>query len=215
MMLCWLINNLFLNTMSAKIFLLAALLVLASCRSYPLYKQCDSRWANEQLGTSSDTICKAGCLMSSVAMALSGIGKNYNPSTLNTWLKGHGGYVSGDLFVWASVNSLGLTYVGKVANSGIQAALNANEIVILNVHNGGHWVLATSMSGSTIQVNDPGYSTTSYTLSEIVANNSGLYRVSGMPTIIGTMIQEIEFIFNVNGKREKMMQADGGLIETQ
>ncbi len=63
--------------------------------------------------------------MSSVSMALSGCGKGYNPGTLNTWLKGHGGYVSGDLFVWGSVNSLGITYVGKVANTGIQAALNA------------------------------------------------------------------------------------------
>ena len=115
--------------------------------------------------------------MSSVAMALSGCGHSYNPSSLNTWLKGHGGYVSGDLFVWASVNSLGISYVGKVANSNIASSLAAGHIVILNVHNGGHWVLATSMSGSTIQVNDPGYATTSYALSEIVANNSGLYHV--------------------------------------
>jgi hypothetical protein len=201
--------------MSTKFLLLAVLLVLAASRTYPMYKQCDAKWGNEQLGTSSNTICKAGCLMSSVAMALAGCGKNYNPGTLNSWLKANGGYVSGDLFVWGSVNKLGLSYVGKVANSGIQGALNANEIVILNVHNGGHWVLAHSMSGSTINVNDPGYNTASYTLSEIVANNSGLYRLSGFPTLLGTMIWEIEFLFNVNGKREKMMQADGGLIETQ
>ncbi len=83
--------------------------------------------------------------------------------------------------------------------------------MILNVHNGGHWVLATSMSGSTISVNDPGYSTTSYTLSEIVANNSGLYRFVGA-NLIGMMIHELEFMFNVNGKRS---QADGGLLEVQ
>ena len=201
--------------MTTKFLLLAVILVLSSCRTYPLYKQCDSRWGSEQLGTSANTICKAGCLMSSVSMALAGIGKGYNPGSLNTWLKGHGGYVSGDLFVWGSVNSLGLSYVGKVANSGIQGALNANEIVILNVHNGGHWVLATSMSGSTINVNDPGFSTASYTLSEIVANNSGLYRVSGFPTLLGTMIWEIEYLFNVDGKREKMTHADKGLIEVQ
>lgn len=150
--------------------------------------------------------------MSSVAMALSGCGKSYNPSTLNTWLKGHGGYVSGDLFVWGSVNALGLSYIGKVANSNIQAELNANHIVILNVHNGAHWVLATSMSGSTIQVNDPGYSTTSYTLSEIVAGNSGLYHFVGSP-ILGTMIWELEFLLNVDGKREKLMHADGGILQ--
>ena len=186
--------------MSFKILVFALIVALVASRSYPLYKQCDSKWGNEQLGTSSNTICKAGCLMSSVSMALAGIGKGYNPGTLNTWLKGNGGYVSGDLFVWASVNKLGLTYVGKVANSGIQAALNANEIVILNVHNGGHWVLATGMSGSTITVNDPGYSTSSYTLSEIVANNSGLYRVSGSAK--PQAIDELETALKVNEKKD-------------
>ena len=34
-----------------------------------------------------------------------------------------------------------------------------------NVHNGGHWVLATGYSGDKILVNDPGYSTSSYSLS--------------------------------------------------
>lgn len=176
--------------MSFKIFALAVIIVLASSRSYPLYKQCDSRWGSEQLGTSANTICKAGCLMSSVAMALTGCGKSYTPSTLNTWLKGHGGYVSGDLFVWASVNALGLSYIGKVSNANIAKELGANSIVILNVHNGGHWVLATSISGTTIQVNDPGYSTTSYQMSEIVANNSGLYHFVGF-SFLGTFIWEL------------------------
>jgi hypothetical protein len=57
--------------------------------------------------------------MSSVAMGLTGHGITYDPHTLNQWLKGHGGYVNGDLFVWGSVNSLGLTYKGKIANSQI------------------------------------------------------------------------------------------------
>ena len=34
------------------------------------YKQCDSKWGNNQLGTCSQTICSAGCAMSSVAMIL-------------------------------------------------------------------------------------------------------------------------------------------------
>jgi len=165
--------------MPAKVILVALLLVIAASRTYPLYKQCDSRWANEQLGTSSNTICKAGCPMSSVSMALAGIGKNYNPSSLNAWLKGHGGYASGDLFVWGSVNSLGLSYVGKIANSAIGSNLDANNVVILNVDNGGHWVLATGYSGNRIFVNDPYYSTTAYDPSKIVAGNSRLYKVSG------------------------------------
>jgi hypothetical protein len=78
--------------------------------NFPLYKQCDPKWGSNQLGTGSHTICQAGCLMSSAAMALTGTGHTYDPGTLNTWLKAHGGYASGDLFVWASINPLGLHY---------------------------------------------------------------------------------------------------------
>jgi hypothetical protein len=131
-------------------------------------------------------------------MGLSGIGKNYNPSTLNTWLKGHGGYVSGDLLVWGSVTSLGLSFVGKVANSQIAPGLGAGNVLILNVHNGGHWVLATSISGTKISVNDPGYSTTAYDISDIVAGQTAMYRVSGMPNTLGMFITQLESMFKVN-----------------
>ena len=196
--------------MTVRIVLVALLVALAACRSYPLYKQCDSKWGSEHLGTSANTICKAGCLMSSVAMALSGCGHNYNPGTLNTWLKGHGGYVSGDLFVWGSVKPIGLSYVGKVTNANIASNLAAGHIVILNVHKGAHWVLATSISGSTIQVHDPGFSTTSYTLSEIVANNSGLFHAGN--GFMGMMIGELEYVLNVNGKRDKMREVEERMI---
>ena len=171
-----------------KYLLAAAILFLATARTYPLYKQCDSKWGSEHLGTSSKTICQAGCAMSSLAMGLAGIGKNYNPSTLNTWLKGHGGYVSGDLLVWGSVTSLGLSFIGKVANSQIAPGLSAGHVVILNVHNGGHWVLATGISGSKINVHDPGFSTSSYDMSEIVAGQTAMYRVSGSQNPFGVFI---------------------------
>lgn len=41
-------------------------------------------------------------------------GSTTNPHTMNIWLKKHGGYASGDLFVWASINTLGFVYQGKV-----------------------------------------------------------------------------------------------------
>ena len=89
-------------------------------RNYPLFKQCDSRWGSERLGTHpTNTICSAGCLMSSAAMALTGIDNSYNPSSLNTWLNGHGGYVSGDLFVWASINPLGVKFIGFINRAAI------------------------------------------------------------------------------------------------
>ena len=111
-----------------KATLLLVLVAAAFCRTYPLFKQCDSRWGSHQLGTSSATICSAGCAMSSVAMGLAGVGKNYNPGTLNDWLKGHGGYVSGDLIVWGSVSPIGLAFKAKVANSAIKANLDAGNV---------------------------------------------------------------------------------------
>lgn len=157
------------------------------------------------MGTSSNTICSAGCLMSSASMALAGTGHNYNPSTLNQWLKAHGGYVSGDLFVWGSINSLGLTFEGKVANSQIKAKLDQGRVVICNVHNGGHWVLAYGYNGDNILVNDPGYSTTSYTLSQIVDGQNGIYRVGNGKTLYEKFMNS----FNRGSK----LEADGGKLE--
>jgi len=200
--------------MNFKIVALALLVAVALARTYPLYKQCDPSWGSQQLGTSANTICKAGCAMSSVAMALGGIGKNYNPGTLNTWLKANGGYVSGDLLVWGAVGKLGLSYQGKITNAQVPANVNAGHIVVLNVHNGGHWVLATSMaSGSVANVHDPGYSTTQYSTSEVVG--AALYHVSGVSSngFLGMMIDQLEIALNVNGRRDKMMEADGAILE--
>lgn len=174
------------------IIVVLILAVVLTARNYPLYKQCDSQWGSQKLGTSpTNTICSAGCLMSSAAMALKAIGSNQNPSTLNAWLIGHGGYVSGDLFVWASINPLGVNFVGFINRAGIEKNLKADNIVIMNVHNGAHWVLATSMIDSnTVAVNDPGYSTTSYTLAQVVEGNIGLYTVGGRASI-GMMIHQL------------------------
>lgn len=118
--------------------------------------------------------------MSSAAMALSGIGHSYNPGTLNTWLKNNGGYASGDLFVWTAIDKFGITYAGRISNSAIKSNIDAGHIVICNVHNGAHWVLAHGHSGDNILVNDPGFSTTSYPLSGIVNGNTGVYKLNKM-----------------------------------
>ena len=146
--------------------LLLAVIGSAFSRDYPLFKQCDSAWKSDGLG-SSTTICKSGCLMSSLSMALAALGKSVagnpsNPKNLNAWLKKNGGY-SGNLFNWGSVGSLGLKYQGKIkGTSTIKEAISANKIVVLHVNNGAHWVLATGSTSSEFLVNDPGYSKSSY-----------------------------------------------------
>ena len=163
--------------MFSKLIALATLAVIGS--TYPLYKQCDSRWGSDQLGTSSSTICKAGCLMSSVAMVISDCGRSIGgasatPKTLNTFLKNNGGYASGNLFVWGAVSSFGLSHVGFATTaSSIQSYFKQGKAVILNVNNGGHWVLMTGISGSSYLVNDPGFARTSYSFGEVV--DAGIY----------------------------------------
>ena len=184
--------------MKKLLFLL--LLTLVATRKYPLYSQCDSKWANNKVGTGDKTICQIGCLISSASMALSGIGKSYNPGTINTWLTNNNGYANKNLFVWASINKLGLTFKGFVANSQIKSNLDAGNVVILNVHNGAHWVLAYDYSGNNILVNDPGYSTTSYPLSGIVDGNNGVYSVNKMPEIFTKLYYGIsEWTYNKFG----------------
>lgn len=166
-----------------NIFIVFALFIaFAQTRDYPMYKQCDPQWANDQLGTSPlNTICKAGCLMSSAAMALSATGNNYNPRTLNSWLKNNKGYVQDDLFVWASINSIGLTFKGFITNSQIKNYVDAGYVVIVNVRNGGHWVLVKSYTDSSVIVNDPGFSVNSYDFSQIVNGNTGVYTINKLP----------------------------------
>ena len=148
-------------------------------KSCPVYKQCDSRWGGDKLGSDS-TICKVGCLMSSVSSAMAGYGKTINgqtatPQTLNSFLKSNGGY-QGNLFIWGAVSRFGLVYEGQPTDkTAIKNAVCAGKIAILNVNNGGHWVLATSANDAGFGVNDSGYSKTSYSNAEVV--RAGIYRL--------------------------------------
>jgi len=184
-----------------KLIPLALLLTLICSYNYPLYKQCDSRWGSDKLGTSpTQTICSAGCLMSSAAMALKGFGQEFDPKSLNIWLTNNGGYVSGDLFVWASINRFGVTFKGFIANNQIKANLDSGNIVIVNVRNGGHWVLVTGISGDTITVNDAGYSVSSYNINDVVNGNTGIYTVNKLPNFLNNwLISTKQFLLNIIG----------------
>ena len=120
--------------------------------------------------------------MSSMAMFMqpkvSIAGASITPKNLNAWLKKNGGYASGNLFVWGSVGKLGLSYVGKVSDKNtMKSYIDKGYGVILNVKNGGHWVLAHGHTAAGFTVNDPGATKTSYTNAEVVG--AGVYRPIG------------------------------------
>jgi ribosomal protein L18 len=142
--------------------------------NYPRFSQGDPKWASDIMNTK--TIQQVGCLMSSTAMAIAGVGYTINgaacnPGTLNTWLKGHGGYDgSNDMYYAAphginsKINFLSMHTSNDIPYATIVDYLKKGTVVIANVHNGAHFVLCTGFGsdGDTIAVNDPGYSTTSY-----------------------------------------------------
>src|SRR3546814_2285343 len=146
-----------------------------------MYKQCDSRWANQQLGTCSLTLCQAGCAMSSVAMILQTKGAGQNPSTLDSWLTQNGGYADGCNIYWGKVDAFGVTtYRGmQTANEQeICNGLNQMHGIVANVNGGGHWVLLTGCNGNGyFRVNDPGYNRDSYHISEEIGRAACRERV--------------------------------------
>jgi len=148
--------------------------------AYPLFKQCDPRWGNDLMVTT--TICAVGCLMSSTSMALNGhnIPTNAteaaNPGTFNYWLRNDSGYDGGNDFEEDSINTLDPGHVSWSDATGmhrsrdvpfaqVQAMLLRKEPVILNVDNGRHFVLAIGWFAGdldTLLVNDPGFDRGNY-----------------------------------------------------
>uniref|UniRef100_A0A7S1G6Z6 Peptidase C39-like domain-containing protein n=1 Tax=Bicosoecida sp. CB-2014 TaxID=1486930 RepID=A0A7S1G6Z6_9STRA len=164
-------------TVAAAIALAAAVAAASPvkpCGDWVLYKQCGESWSGHALGTSSNTICSAGCAMSSVAMSLATYhekvgGQRPTPGTLNAWLTDNGGYDDGDLIIWNSVASQGKLHMASdsasMSPADIKAATHRCEPVIANVRDGSHWVLITgydSDDASTFYVNDPGFDQSSY-----------------------------------------------------
>ena len=166
--------------MFAKICALALICVATVQAGYPLYKQCDSRWGSDRLGSNSKTVCSAGCLISSVSMVLNGCGRTISgaaatPKTLNNYLTNNGGYAQGDNFIWGSVATFELSYLGQTGDHyATRNYFSSGHAVILNVNYGTHWVVMTGESGTNFLVNDPGFSRTSYTSGDV--RNAAIFK---------------------------------------
>ncbi|KAL0229498.1 hypothetical protein GEMRC1_014115 [Eukaryota sp. GEM-RC1] len=140
--------------------------------------QCSQPWHSDIMVTK--TICQVGCLMTSIASGLNGhdisiSGSSSNPRTLNQYLRHHGGYVQGQLLVYAAVTKINpgrLSYVGSyngqgsLSTSTLKNYLDAKSYIIVGqVRSGGHYVLIDGYSSDLINfhVMDPGYILDSYT----------------------------------------------------
>ena len=160
------------------LLIVAALISSNYAINFKHYRQYDPAWKDQTL-SGGQTLHKVGCLMSSVAMILTTFNRPCGaspctPGALNSWLKKNNGY-QGNNFVWGSVASLGLAYLGQPSDKAVIANhVKSGNFAILNVRKGGHWVLATGVDSGSFPVNDPGYPKTSYTFAEVV--RAGIFK---------------------------------------
>jgi hypothetical protein len=73
-----------------------------------IFSQRDPRWARQKVGTGTLTIGRVGCLLTCVASVLTDLDVDTDPRRLNTWLTANHGYASDNLFVFKSVQPLGV-----------------------------------------------------------------------------------------------------------
>lgn len=140
-----------------------------------LWSQADSAWADRKLGTSNTTMKAAGCLVTSLTMALSCSGaqltENINPSIFLDKLNAANSF-SGAEYKWATgdivIKSLASNFIGhsifqtnkkqESVVSTIQENNGAKNMILLHISNSStsqHWVLFRSLNGNTITVYDP------------------------------------------------------------
>lgn len=158
--------------------------------SFPLFQQCDPRWGNNPMGVDGpgerSTICGEGCAMTSVAMALNGLGlTDVTPGTLNAWLIAHQGYTcdAGDCnnLILDAPERLVIDRPGKekllllVSEAEkpsedilTQQLAAGSHIHVCHVRNNGHFVLATGTQIDPVTkdlqvlVNDPNHNVSYY-----------------------------------------------------
>eukprot|EP00823_Brevimastigomonas_motovehiculus_P005125 TRINITY_DN359_c0_g1_i1.p1 TRINITY_DN359_c0_g1~~TRINITY_DN359_c0_g1_i1.p1 ORF type:complete len:236 (+),score=30.50 TRINITY_DN359_c0_g1_i1:25-708(+) len=155
------------------IVLLCFAAAFAAQLNYPLYKQCDPKWGDRELGTADEcnacgkkpaTICREGCAMTSLSMGLAGNNVTIDDSgvvitsgTMNDWVRAHQGYycIGGDcnnlkLTVPEKVSKkFNIQFIGEDQKPSVDIlrkwVLNPGYIVIPHLYKLHHFILATGV----------------------------------------------------------------------
>lgn len=140
----------------------------SAAEDYRLWRQSDSRWASITLGSSSETMSKSGCLVTSIAiLAVHSGAKNadsFNPGTLANSLNSVSAFSNGAIASWSKLTEVlpdvkfvkkytftSATQSGKA--SEMKSIQNEGYYMICNV--GNHWVFIDSIVGSDVYMIDP------------------------------------------------------------
>lgn len=166
---------------------------------YPFFKQCDARWDNDRMGLANcssstcagaagrDTVCKEGCAMSCISMALDAYGylihgETPNPGILNAWLVENDGYLCLDgncnnlnlkqvekIDVYGTISFLGEIFKPDFNATTLVKAVDTGLVVIAHVRDKTHFVLINGSvdNGEAYTVLDPFYNCTTYAYEDI------------------------------------------------
>lgn len=145
----------------------------AASGDYTQWMQFGEPWSDIYLGSSSGTIGKIGCLVTSISMQIARSGvpvtvNPLNPGTVVQKLNQHGGFTSGGGLYWNAISYVApsFQYVGQYGLSGSkEARMNAiNQLVSdgcyvvieVKTHAGGqHWVALDYIGNGDIYMMDP------------------------------------------------------------
>lgn len=116
------------------------------------YNQRDSRWGNDQIGSSSESVWEVGCLLTSVAMVMKKHGNSVTPADV----------ASNSSYFFSTTAFMNLPWGGGKFSSSwgynqsaIDSKLASGEPVIVAVRGGAHFVVLKSGSAGNYIMNDP------------------------------------------------------------
>lgn len=125
-------------------------------RGLQFFSQGDPAWANVKLGTCPETIGSAGCAITAVAMAMTSLGVEVNPRTLNDYLTNNHGYASGCLIFWGKAAEfdgsagVGWVHIGVLGSpESLRDGLDQGKrVIVKSTRFGEHWVFIAGYDGS-------------------------------------------------------------------
>lgn len=126
------------------------------------YKQRDTRWAKDKLGSTSETVGKVGCLVSSICMNFSYYQQDLTPKELNQKLTKSEGYTPRGWLIWnklhhISNNKLSVVFP-KLSHQSIEEALVEKKPILAKVYIHKvvpHWVLIVGKKNNEYLILDP------------------------------------------------------------
>ena len=137
-------------------------------RDYPptevnYYLQHDPAWSSDKLGNSNYSLGQAGCLIASIASAISDLGVEVDPQQLNTELTAVDAYTADGDLIWYKIKEAFPTvdyhYTRVPTSVTIEQDLKAGRLPVVNVHyyqsGATHWVLIVGAADGDFLIFDP------------------------------------------------------------